>query len=95
MPPRPRKPRASKAEKDCKAHCCAVSDELKESIRASVEEGRGRSMFDGAPASHGAMCRCGLARKPPGLALHVQDDGICVVHPDRPPQPWVRGAGGA
>jgi hypothetical protein len=63
-----------------------------ERVRASVEERRGKSMFDGATASHGPMCRCGVPRKPPGISKHVDDDGRCTVHPDRPPQPWVQGA---
>lgn len=64
-------------------------------VRASVEERRGKSMFDNAGASHGPMCRCGVPRKPPGISKHVNDDGRCTVHPDRPPQPWTRGAGNA
>jgi hypothetical protein len=36
-----------------------------ERVRASVEEGRGKSMFEGAER-HGPMCRCGVPRKPPG-----------------------------
>lgn len=96
MPPRARKPAESKAKSTCKLSCCAVSDELKASIKASVEAGRGRSMFPDDPAEamplFGANCRCGIHRKPPGLAKHVADDGTCPAHPDGPPQPWVRGA---
>ncbi len=66
-------------------------------IRASVESGRGKSMFPDDPAAvmplFGAQCRCGVPRKPPGIMKHVNDDGLCIAHPDRPPQPWTRGAG--
>lgn len=63
-------------------------------VRLSVEERRGKSMFDDAnDRMHGAMCRCGVPRKAPGISKHVNDDGLCTVHPDRPPQPWVKGAG--
>ncbi len=61
-------------------------------VRASVEEGRGKSMFDGEVSSFGPMCRCGVPRKPPGISKYINDDGLCTVHPDRPAQPWVRGA---
>jgi hypothetical protein len=93
MPPRKRSaPRESKAKSQCKLHCCAVSDETAARIRASVEKGRGKSMFPDDPAEgmpmFGPQCRCGVPRKPPGA---VNDDGLCVVHPDRPPQPWTRG----
>lgn len=75
----------------------AVSPERMAEIRASVEAGRGRSMFDDATEDmdrfHGPMCRCGVPRKPSGISRHVNDDGLCTVHPDRPPQPWVRGVG--
>lgn len=101
MPPRRKAaPRESKAKSTCKLSCCSVSDELKASIRASAEAGRGKSMFDGGDDStdldrfHGAMCRCGVPRKPPGLAKHMNDDGRCAVHPDAPPQRWTRGAEG-
>lgn len=88
------------AKNQCQLSCCSVSDELKEKIRLSAEATRGRSMFD-PPGGvtddldrfHGAMCRCGVARKPPGISAKVNDDGLCTVHPDKPPQPWVRGAG--
>jgi hypothetical protein len=70
----------------------ALSEERKAEIRASADETRGRSMFDGETPGFGPQCRCGVPRKPPGLAKHVQDDGMCVVHPDKPPQPWTRGA---
>lgn len=43
---------------------------------------------------YGVQCRCGVPRKPSGIAKHVEDDGMCFVHPDAPPQPWARGAGG-
>lgn len=66
-------------------------------IRRSIEEGRGKSMFqDPTPEMdrmHGPMCRCGVPRKAPGISKHMDDDGRCTVHPDRAPQPWVRGAG--
>lgn len=66
-------------------------------IRESVAAGRGKSMFaDPTPEMnrmHGAMCRCGVHRKPSGLARHVIDDGKCTVHPDGVPEPYVRGAG--
>lgn len=65
-------------------------------IRESVAASRGRSMFaDPTPDMdrfHGAMCRCGVHRKPKGLAVHSADDGLCTVHPERQPQPYVRGA---
>jgi hypothetical protein len=71
------------------------ADRLAE-IRLSVAESRGRSMFaDPTPDMdrfHGAMCRCGVHRKPKGLAVHSADDGMCTVHPERQPQPYVRGA---
>lgn len=92
MPSQPRKPRQSKAKTNCKLSCCSVSDELKESIRQSVEEGRGKSMFASESAAFGPQCRCGVPRKPPGIMKHVNDDGLCIVHPDAPPQPWTRGA---
>jgi hypothetical protein len=71
--------------------------EMTERIRQSIEEGRGRSMFDTDDPTdldrfHGAMCRCGVPRKPAGISRHVADDGLCTVHPDRPAQPWVLGA---
>lgn len=92
MSPKPRgKPKAQ-----CKLSCCTVSDETKARIKESVEATRGKSMFPDDPATpmalFGAQCRCGVRRKPPGLAKHVTDDGLCMVHPDRPPQPWTRGA---
>lgn len=72
-------------------------DEMITRVRASIEAGKGRSMFDNpTPAMnrlHAAMCRCGVPRKPSGISKHVNDDGLCTVHPDRPAQPWVRGAG--
>lgn len=65
-------------------------------IRESVARGRGRSMFDDPTPDmdrfHGPMCRCGVPRKPSGISKHVDDDGLCTVHPDGAPQPWVRGA---
>lgn len=90
----PRKP----AKNACKLSCCQVSAERKEEIRLSAEATRGKSMFDVEDSTnmdrfHGAMCRCGVDRKPPGLAKMVADDGLCTVHPDMPPQKWVRGAG--
>lgn len=82
------------AKNQCSLSCCTVSVELRAAIAVSVEEGRGKSMFDSAsPRMHGAMCRCGVPRKPPGLAKHVADDGLCPVHPGQPPQRWSRGAG--
>lgn len=52
-------------------------------------------MFPDDPATEmpmfGAQCRCGVPRKPPGLAKHVIDDGKCIVHPDKPPEPYVPG----
>lgn len=83
----------AKAKSQCKLSCCTVSDEVKARIKESVEAGRGKSMFDSETQRHGAMCRCGVPRKPPGIMKHVNDDGLCVVHPDKPPQPWTRGAG--
>jgi len=80
------------AKNQCKLHCCAVSDSVKAAIRASVAEGRGKSMFDTDSKLFGPNCRCGVPRKPPGIMKHVDDDGLCVVHPDMPPQPWTRGA---
>lgn len=77
----------TKAEREA-----AARQAMTERIRKSVEAGRGKSMFDGEIASHGPQCRCGVPRKPPGISRHVNDDGLCVVHPDRPPQPWTRGA---
>lgn len=92
MPPR-KKPAA---KKPVGKH--PISDERIAEIRASAEASRGRSMFDPADGNttdldrfHGAMCRCGVDRKPPGISKHVNDDGLCTVHPDRPPQKWVRG----
>lgn len=88
------------AKNTCKLSCCQVSEERKAEIRASAEATRGRSMFDPADGVtddldrfHGAQCRCGVPRKPPGISRHVNDDGLCVVHPEVPPQKWVRGAG--
>lgn len=77
----------------------SLPDDVVQRIRDSVTAGRGRSMFPEDPDEpmpmFGAQCRCGINRKPAGLAKHVQDDGLCIVHPDKPPQPWVRGAGHA
>jgi hypothetical protein len=79
--------------------CCTVTDEVRERIRASVEAGRGLSMFDNPTPEmermHGVQCRCGVPRKPGGISKHVDDDGICPAHPDKPPQSWTRGAGGS
>lgn len=73
----------------------AVSPERMEEIRASARSGRGKSMFaDPTPEMdrlHGPMCRCGVHRKPSGLAKHVVDDGHCTIHPDKDPEPYVRG----
>lgn len=68
-------------------------------VRASVEAGRGKSMFETDDPEtlnrfHGAMCRCGVRRKPGGLSRFVVDDGLCTVHPGRAAQPFVPGAGG-
>jgi hypothetical protein len=63
-------------------------------VRASVASGRGKSMFDGEVRNFGPMCRCGIRRKPSGISKHVADDGLCIVHPDKPPEPYVPGAGG-
>lgn len=67
-----------------------ISPERLEEIRASVASGRHKSMFDDPTPDmerfHGPMCRCGLFRKPAGLAKHVIDDGRCTAHPDREPQ---------
>lgn len=61
--------------------------EIKESARRPASE-------DAASIrSLGPTCRCGVRRKPAGLAKHVIDDGLCVVHPERPPQPYVPGVG--
>lgn len=86
------------AKSACKLSCCAISDERKAEIAASAEASRGKSMFDVEDSSnmdrfHGAMCRCGVDRKPAGLARMVADDGLCTAHPNKPPQKWVRGAG--
>lgn len=93
----PRKKAASKAKSTCKMSCCTVSPETRERIRLSVEEGRGKSMFPSDPAEDmplfGAQCRCGVPRKPGNISKHVNDDGLCIVHPDQPVQPWTRGAG--
>lgn len=74
----------------------SISPERLEEIRQSAEASRGRSMFDDPTPDmdrfHGPMCRCGIHRKGPGLAAHSNDDGKCTVHPDRQPQPYVRGA---
>lgn len=74
----------------------SISPERVEEIKRSAEASRGRSMFDDPTPDmdrfHAAMCRCGVHRKPSGLALHVVDDGLCTVHPDRPAEPYVRGA---
>lgn len=78
----------TKAELEAKAR-----EEMIVRVRASVEAGRGKSMFDGVTSSFGPMCRCGVYRKPPGLTRHVVDDGLCTVHPDKAAQPYVRGAG--
>lgn len=93
-------PRKAPAKNQCKLSCCQVSDARKEEIRLSAEATRGRSMFDPADGNttdmdrfHGAMCRCGVDRKPPGISRMVNDDGLCTVHPDVAPQKWVRGAG--
>lgn len=84
----------TKAELEAKAR-----EEMILRVRASVEAGRGKSMFDtDDPATlnrfHGVMCRCGVRRKPGGLSLHVTDDGLCPAHPDRPAQPYVPGVTG-
>lgn len=94
----PRKKAVPKAKSTCRLACCSVTDETKAAIAASVAQGRNRSMFDTDDPTdldrfHGAQCRCGVPRKPSGLAKHVEDDGLCVVHPDQPVQPWTRGAG--
>lgn len=74
-----------------------VSPERLAEIRLSVQESHGRSMFaEPTPDMnrfHAAMCRCGVHRKPAGISKHVNDDGRCTVHPERAPQPYVRGAG--
>lgn len=75
----------------------AISEERLKEIAASAHSGRGKSMFDNPTDDmnrfHRSTCRCGVPRKPPGISKHVDDDGLCTVHPDRPPQPWTRGAG--
>lgn len=68
-----------------------LSPEIVKRIRDSVEQGRGKSMFDQESRMFGPNCRCGVPRKPPGIMKYVDDDGLCVVHPDKPPQPWTRG----
>lgn len=84
---------AARGKGPTKAELAAVArEEMILRVRRSVAEGRGKSMFDGAPASHGPQCRCGVPRKPPGISKHVNDDGMCIVHPEREPQPYVRGA---
>ena len=79
----------------CGMVCCSVTPERGEEIRKSAEASRGRSMFDNPTPDmdrfHGAMCRCGVPRKASGISKHVNDDGLCTVHPDRSPQPWVEG----
>lgn len=76
----------------------AISPERLEEIRLSALAGRHKSMFDDPTPDmdrfHGPTCRCGVRRKPPGLAKHVVDDGKCVIHTDKPPEPYVPGAGG-
>jgi hypothetical protein len=82
----------TKKPPQCNFHCCQIPEDIGERIRESVEAGRGLSMFDQGGRKFGPNCRCGIHRKPPGLARHVADDGLCPVHPDREPQPWSRGA---
>lgn len=56
MPPRsrkPAKPKLSAAERNCKFHCCAISDERKAEISASINEPN--------PPTYGPACHCGLA----------------------------------
>jgi hypothetical protein len=76
----------------------AISPQRLAEIRQSVEAGRGRSMFASPTPEmnrlHGPMCRCGVHRKPSGLAREVADDGRCTVHPDAPVEPYVRGVTG-
>lgn len=75
---------------DCTLICCSVPPDRVEEIRAGIEATRGRSMFAGsAPA---VQCRCGVPRKPPGISKYVNDDGKCLVHPDREPERYTRGA---
>lgn len=64
-----------------------ISDERLAEIRAGAR--RRGSWISGASLK--PTCRCGVLRKPPGLAKHIDDDGLCVVHPDKPPQPYVPG----
>ncbi len=83
----------TKAELELKAR-----DEMIARVRVSVEAGRGKSMFETDDREtldrfHGPMCRCGVRRKPGGLSLHVVDDGLCTVHPDKAAQPFVPGIG--
>ncbi|MCX4912855.1 hypothetical protein [Streptomyces sp. NBC_00687] len=62
----------------------AISDERLAEIRAGAHERN-------TAASLKPTCRCGVLRKPQGLAKYIDDDGLCVVHPDKPPQPYVPG----
>lgn len=57
-------------------------------IRQSIVDQRGKSMFEGAEGRSGPMCRCGLYRKPAGLAKHVVDDGSCPTHPGVVQRGW-------
>lgn len=71
-----------------------VDDDRLKEIRMSIAARHGKSMFEGAENRlFGPTCRCGIYRKPPGLAKHVIDDGLCTVHPEVAPQPYVPGAG--
>jgi hypothetical protein len=72
MPPRKRAaPRESKAKSTCKLHCCAISDERKAEIAASVH--------DPMTPNYGPACRCGLKKNPMTIGFGI-DDGSCPRH---------------
>lgn len=64
-----------------------LSPEVLAAIRADALSGQ-------SWAAGGPTCRCGVPRKPSGLSKHVNDDGKCTVHPNKPPEPYVPGAEG-
>lgn len=70
----PRKKAEPKAKRDCKFHCCAVSDERKAEISESIKE-------PNVPM-YGPACRCGIRRNPVQIGFGI-DDGSCPRHGER------------
>jgi hypothetical protein len=60
VPPRPRKKAESKAKRECKLNCCALSPETGERIRDSLKEYRPGGWAESV--AYGPACHCGLPK---------------------------------